>query len=207
MAIVSPSSKSDHSGAMPLGEVDPAALLANADALLLQIQEGSVYWKWPEFPERPEALQSDQEVWTIYRKVDRGEKIGAEDRKQLQLLGSWRSAVFDLETQTGGRLLAIAGCIRTLERAERVVGGERQLCRLDDAEALRHYLRQEFRCRLPVPVPGFERQGWVRMWADHCARNRNLLPDHLRKMTRPPADQGWTRPQPTQGGFGYAESE
>lgn len=171
--------------------LDEAALAANADALLLNLDR----FVWPEMPERPEALiQTDQELWTAWRKVDRGEKVSREDKEQLQLLGAWRSAVLHIEAVTTGKLLTMVGVLSRLERLQRI----------DDAEALRAHILHQFRCVLPEPCPAMGE--WLRGWCDHFGRNTRLLPRHLRRMIRPPAEQGWKRAAPTHQG-GYAEDD
>lgn len=202
MATVKPSGAFERSGPQTLGETTEADRLANADALLANLGR----FGWPEMPERPENLQSDQELWTAYRKLDRGDKLSKEDKEQLRLLSNWRSAVLHIETKTAGRLLTIVSCLRTLEQACRIEPGEPpRPTRTDDAERLRAHLSEQFHARYPSPAPPYSR--WVCLWAEHFARNYVLLPMHLRKMTRPPADQGWTRPDTAQRGLGFAEED
>lgn len=206
MPMVSPSRRSDHSEGrqpQPFRQLDQAALEQNADELLASIQQGSRYWKWPEWPERPENLQTDQELWTAYRRQERGEKISREDREQLALLASWRSAIRKIETRTVTSLQTMCGCLWTLENAVRIEEGEPpRYTRGEDADRLREHIRQQFRALLPNPVPE-PGSAWVRGWCLRFGRNWELLPLHLRSMKRPPADKGWLNER--QQGLGYAE--
>jgi hypothetical protein len=168
------------------------ALLANADALLASLDQ----WRWPGLPARPEELiQTDQELWQAFRKQDRGEKISTEDKKQLQLLGSWRSAVLDIEAKVQGRLLTVAGVLRLLEQHQRI----------DDAANLRSWLLEQYCCRLPEPCPSYS--NWLRGWAEHFGRDTVVLPVWLRRMTRPPAAEGWRKTPTAQRSFADAEDE
>ncbi len=195
MATVPPRTESPVSPPAPMAYfqgLDAGALEANADALLSNLDR----FLWPEMPERPEALiQTDQELWTAWRKVDRGEKVSREDKEQLHLLGHWRSAVLHIEAVTAGKLLTMVGVLRRLEQSER---------RADDAEALRAHILRQFCCVLPEPCP--EMGEWLRGWCDHFSRNTKLLARHLRRMTRPPAAEGWKKAAPTHQG-GYAEDD
>ncbi len=186
----------DESASSPVPMQGPTeeALAANVDSLLANLAA----FRYPELPERPEALRySDQELWTAYRKREREEKILGEDRTQLQLLGSWRSAVRNLESQAQGRLLTMLGVLRRLEQAQRN----------SEAWELREFIRAQYRCRVPEPCPAYS--DWLRRFTAHFAADRELLPIHLRKMVRPPEDQGWTQQKirQAQARLTYAEDE
>lgn len=169
-------------------------LAANVDSLLANLAS----FKFPELPERPEALRyTDQELWSAHRKGEREEKLVREDKEQLQLLGSWRSAVRQLESRAAGNLLAMLGVLQRLERAQRN----------SEAWELREFIRKQYRCRVPEPCPAYS--GWLRRFAEHFGRDYELVPMHLRRMTRPPEDQGWTQQKirQAQARMAYAEDE
>jgi hypothetical protein len=174
-------------------EINEEVLLANAESLLANL----ALFRYPELPERPEALRySDQELWTAHRKREREEKIVREDREQLQSLGSWRSAVRILESRAAGYLLAMLGVLRRLETTQRN----------SEAGELREFIRAQYRCRVPEPCPAYT--SWLRRFAEHFAMNRDLLPMHLRRMTRPPEGEGWLPEQRKgQRSMPYAEDE
>lgn len=174
--------------------VTDEALAANEDSLLANL----ALFRFPELPERPEALRySDQELWNAHRKLQREEKIVREDREQLQLLGSWRSAVRQQESRAAGRLLAMLGVLQRLEKRQRN----------SEAWELREFIRAQYRCRVPEPCPNYT--SWLRRFAEHFSTDRELLPMHLRKMTRPPEDQGWTQQKirQAQNRLAFAEDE
>lgn len=167
-------------------------LMDNADALLASLDR----WVWMELPQRPEALiQTDQELWNAWRKLERGEKVAREDKEQLHLLGTWRSAVLQIEAVMSGKLRTMVSILWRLEQNDRA----------DDADLLRRHIRVQFKAALPEPCP--EMSAWIRGWCDYFARDTTLLPRHLRRMTRPPAEQGWKKAPAPQGGFAYAEDD
>ena len=193
MGTVPRRSESASSPAAVFQELSAEVLMANADSLLANLAS----FRYPELPERPEALRySDQELWTVYRKREREEKIVREDREQLQLLGSWRSAVRTLESKAAGNLLAMLGVLHRLEQTRRN----------SEAWELREFIRVQYRCRVPDPCPTYT--SWLRRFAEHFAMDRELLPVHLRRMTRPPEGAGWLPEQrPGQRSMAYAEDD
>lgn len=206
MAIVTPSKSSEYSAGPVLGfqGVTDQMLLESADSVLGSLER----WGWPEYPERPETLQSDHELWTAYRKKEREEKLSKEDREQLQLLGTWRSRVLHIEMQMAAKLLTLLGCIRTLESAHQTDGqGRKSFHRMDDGDQLRQHVLRCFRLKLPEQCPDPVYLDTRRL-CEYFTRNLQLVPDHLRRMVRPPAGEGWTRPEaPRQSGSSYSEEE
>lgn len=154
-------------------QVTEQDLARNADQLLVHISKFS----WPDnWPERPEALTFDDlELWHAYRKHDRGERMGKEETEQLTLAHNWRAAVWVVESQGHARLQSLVSVLNTLET----------LGRGEDGARVRKWIRQQFRCELPVPCPHRADQ-WTRRFCEHFARNFKLLPIHLRKNTKPP---------------------
>lgn len=179
-----------------LGEVSMGAREQNADSFLQRIEK----FGWPEpWPERPEGLTfDDHQLWTAYRKADRGEKLGREEKEQLNLLGLWRSAVMGLEAHGAARLQTSIGVLTTLEA----------LGRYEDVARVRTHIFAEFRCTLPDPAPPTYLE-WTRRFCEHFSRNFVLCPIHLRRMTKPPEGAAYTRPSApaAQQAMRYAEDE
>jgi hypothetical protein len=145
------------------------------------------------YPDRPELITFDDgQLVQACRKVRRGQKPNREEREQLGYFGAWRSAVWHVEGSDSGSLLAILGAIRTCREMEEASSKDPDgdpspwMAR---GEALREFLINEYRAKLPYPEfhPASEK---AQRWADYFAQNRSLLPGWLRSMTDPPMGMG-----------------
>jgi hypothetical protein len=168
-------------------------LTRNAEECLVYISK----FGWPDtWPERPEALTFDDlELWHAYRKHDRGERLGKEETEQLTLLHSWRAAVWTVESTASARLKTLCSVLNTFESQGRA----------EEAARVRRWIRQQFRCELPLPCP-HRADAWLGRFVEHFGRNFKLLPVHLRKNTKPPEDYQPAEP-PQQKFTQFAEDD
>jgi hypothetical protein len=159
--------------------------LENAQRVLAKLDR----YAWPEeWPAKPGMASFDDEIVDAWKVILEGGKPPKEAREDLRLFVTWRQSVMAVESNAIGALQLLVACVNVFE-----------LAHWDpQAEEVRAFIERQYRCRLPVPCPDAHTD-WVRRYAERFGQNRELLPLHLRRMTRPPKNRQGVPLPPEQG--------
>lgn len=130
-----------------------------------------------EWPNRPKVLSwDDGQIVEAHRKRENGLKMGKDELAQLSFFGTWRGAIFKIESDNAGKIVVLLRVACFLEWAER----------WDEMDTLLQFLRDWY--HLPLPRSDIPQNAtWQAKMAERYAQNRTLLPAWLRSMVRPPA--------------------
>lgn len=137
------------------------------------------------WPQRPTEIAGvfDDELVKYYRQREDGQKLTKDETTALRELSRWRHAVVCIEAKLISNLQLLVATVSIFEQAHRA----------EQAEQVRAFIEEQYRCLLPVPCP-HPWCDWTRRYVSWFAQHRVLLPLHLRKMTKPPSE----RPEPAQ---------
>lgn len=152
--------------------VDPNEQKRIADAVMADLGK----WGPGEWPMRPKVLTwDDGQIVDAYRSRENGNKMKADELAQLSFFGTWRGAIFKMESDNAGKLQVLLRVACYLEWTER----------WEDLEQLQQFIRDWYHLPLPrTDIP--QNPTWHAKTCERYTQNRTLLPSWLREMTRPP---------------------
>lgn len=160
----------------------------------------------PPFPERPAAIQlDDHELIDAHRAHESGHKITADKRRALSYMGTWRVAVWAVESEAGKHLATLVDAALVFEGQDFEI----------EADTLFGFAEDQYAGFVRAEAPRGAVWSVLRDWC--CARTRNfsLLPQYMRTMQAPKGGVPFHRPQgargqddvnqPQQGGLPWEE--